>query len=342
MPKRLSMNAKVAVIVRTMNRPVLLERALRSVLAQTMEDFALVVVNDGGDPSGVEAVLKDAGAADDARLVLVHNKPNLGRVGAIHAGLDAADSDYFVLHDDDDTWAPEFLAVTTAHLDTHPDDGAAATSTEVVFEEMDGATITEVRREWLAKDLSEASLIEMAVRNYIPPIALLVRRSVLDKTGRFDPSLPVLEDWDFNLRLLRHYPVGFVTEPLAHWHHRENATGDDSNSVTAEASDHAHYDVLLRDAYLRRDLDGSGEGLGHLLAEGYLHRKLEAHIVATNFAEDNWHHGHQDHLSEVAKMMSLEVGRLRGEVIALRDQLKDVDSTVSSLREAPPKGRFRK
>lgn len=337
------MSPKVAVIVRTLNRPVLLERALRSVLAQTMQDFTLVVVNDGGAVTAVEAAVSKAGASDDERLVLVRHEKSLGRVAAIHAGLDASDSDYFVLHDDDDTWDPVFLEVTAAHLAANPDVGAAATSTAVVFEELRDGVITETDREWLARDLTEASLVDMVVRNYIPPIALLVRRSVLDTVGRFDATLPVLEDWDFNLRLLCQYPVALITErPLAFWHQRPQLTqGDDSNSVNAEATDHQRLDVVIRDRYLRSDLAGEGTGLGQRLAGGHLHRLLaaasaSAHSEAARVA-DYWGKGHQDQIGQLAQNISLEVGRLRGEVLALREQTENLAAQLAALQPTEPK-----
>lgn len=342
------MTAKVAVIVRTLNRPVLLERAIHSILNQTMRDFVLVVVNDGGEHADVESALTRAGVLDDSRIVVVHNGKNLGRVESIHVGLDAAESDYFVLHDDDDTWAPRFLEVTSAHLDAHPEDGAAATSTEVVVEELAGEEITEVSREWLAQDLSEASLVDMIVRNYIPPIALVVRREALATAGPFDNSLSVLEDWDFNLRLLSHHPVALLTdEPLAFWHQRPGVTeGSNSNSVTAEASEHRRLEGVIRDRYLRRDLEGGGNGLGHRLASAHLYRALEqenvaAHTGAARVA-DQWGHAHQAHLEEFAQVLQLELGRLRGEVLAVREQLDELRTSLSALEKPERKRGLRR
>jgi hypothetical protein len=51
---------------------------------------------------------------------------------------------------------------------------------------------------------------------------------------------------------------------LAFWHHRLGATGYDGNSVIADKDDHARWDVLIRDRYLRSDLAGK-DGIGYLL-----------------------------------------------------------------------------
>lgn len=48
---------RVAVITRTKDRPVMLERCAESVLGQTYKDWVHVIVNDGGNPTTVELTL---------------------------------------------------------------------------------------------------------------------------------------------------------------------------------------------------------------------------------------------------------------------------------------------
>ena len=49
--------------------------------------------------------------------------------------------------------------------------------------------------------LQNVYLSDLAVENRFPPISFLFRRSVYDKIGGFDEELPVLGDWDFNLKV---------------------------------------------------------------------------------------------------------------------------------------------
>ncbi|WP_194291404.1 glycosyltransferase family 2 protein [Cumulibacter manganitolerans] len=247
--------AKVAVITRTKNRPVLLRRALDSVLAQSFEDYVLVVVNDAGDRGPVEQCVAEVSERARGRIHVVHNERSAGREAAMNVGLRNSESAYVVVHDDDDTWAPEFLTRTVAHLEATPDDGGVAVRTEVVYETVEGERITTDRREILASNMTDVTLFEMIRRNYAPPISLLYRRAVHDTVGGYAEDLPVLADWDFNLRMLQHYHVGFIDgPPLAFWHQRENAEGDLGNSVIAAAQDHTSFDRTIRDRYLREDV----------------------------------------------------------------------------------------
>ena len=256
--------ATVAVVIRTKNRPLLLARALESVLGQTYGDWVALVVNDAGDRDVVESAVAAVADRAQGRIHITHNEVSSGREAAMNDGVRQTSSTYLVLHDDDDSWAPSFLARTVAHLDDS-EDGAVATRTEVVYERVDGDVVTTERRDVLAADKHNVTLLDMIVRNFTPPISVLYRRSVHDVVGEYDGTLPVLADWEFMLRLMSQFSVGFLDgEPLAFWHQRPDTAGDQGNSVVAQHDEHRRWDALVRDRFLRSDLARQG-GLGYLL-----------------------------------------------------------------------------
>ena len=97
---------KVSVIMLTYNREALVGRAIESILAQTMEDFEYIIVDNGStDKSGEIA---EAYAKKDARIRVLHiPKSNIGT--GRNAGLDAAKGEYVTFIDDDDTAEPDML-----------------------------------------------------------------------------------------------------------------------------------------------------------------------------------------------------------------------------------------
>lgn len=249
----------VAIVLRTRNRPQLLPRALASIGAQSYRDFRVVVVNDGGDAHQVARQVGEC-AAVRGRVDIVTNTQSVGREAAMNTGVNNSDSTYLVIHDDDDSWHPDFLHRSIAYLENSPD-GAVATRTEIVFEEVTEEGIRELGRDVLAADKSQVTLGEVLRANFTPPISVLYRRSVHDAVGLYDGSLPVLADWDFMLRLLSAYTVGFIDgPPLAYWHHRASS-GDLGNSVVVASEDHARFAGVIRDRYLRAGLPLNG-GLG--------------------------------------------------------------------------------
>lgn len=313
----------------------MLERALRSIVGQTFEEFVLVIVNDSPLREPVEALLSTFADRLGDRVIVIQNEKPQGRWGAMDTAIAAVESDYFILHDDDDSWHPLFLDRTVAYLDAHPEDAAVATRTELVFEHVEGATITELRRQVLATGLNTVSFVEMLKQNYVPPIALLIRRAVFAEVGTFDNTLPVLADWDFTLRLISRHTVGFVDgEPLAYWHHREASTGDEGNSVVSDAMNHQRFNLRIRDTYLRSSVKGSHD-LGPLLLSAELFRQLDTKATEARREQSRVIHEANragvDHLEVVHASIVTELGKLHSELARLSQELSRVRSEVSEL-----------
>jgi glycosyltransferase involved in cell wall biosynthesis len=260
----------VAVVVRTKDRPVLLARALDDVAAQTLvaerpDRVKVVVVNDGGDADRLRALVTSH--ALSARITVVDNPSSLGRWPAANQGIAAVASDYLVLHDDDDTWQPGFLAATTRFLDApeHARYAGVVVFSDVVHEAADEEGYRETGREPFAREIQHISLIEMCRRNQFPPIAYLYRRSVHEVVGAYNESMNVLADWDFNLRVVRKFDLGMITEHLANWHVRDGAAGEaDANVTYSRNEEYVEQKVLLFNRLLREDLDQGSLGLGYL------------------------------------------------------------------------------
>ena len=249
--------------MRTKDRPLFLARALGDVFAQTYQGFQVVVVNDGGRPEEVDAVLARLPEKFRARVSLVNHVHSQGMEAASNAGIKSYDSEYISIHDDDDLWHPEFLQRTVDHLKNCSDAGVVA-RTNIRYEEIVGDEIRETGSEPFWADIQQISLGEMLQVNRAVPISFLYRRSLHEELGYYDERMVVCGDWEFNLRVLSRHPVGFLDgEPLAFWSQRPAAGGADANSIFDKAEDHRRFDRLVRDEYLRRD--AANGGLGTLL-----------------------------------------------------------------------------
>lgn len=270
--------AQVSVVVRTKDRPRLLRRALASIAAQSLREIEVILVNEGGQTVPVrELATHFVEQNPDISLhLLQHDEPH-GRAQAINDALAVASAPLYVLHDDDDSWQPEFLHTTVSFMHQHPEMVGVATRTWVIFEAERDGEMTELSREVLADDARSINIIDTAQRNIAPPISLVIRRDASDHICGFDPSLPVLEDWDFLLRLLLVGSVGFVSgEPLANWHHRREAREALSNSVYAEADAHRTYRARVRDKLLRHPSQSLlGVAIAHADAQAELSMRFD-------------------------------------------------------------------
>lgn len=270
-----SMTARVGIVVRTRHRPGFLRRALADIAAQTFVEYGVVIVNDGGDPAEVDGIVAEAGLAEVRVRHIAAGEG--GRCVAANVGVRALDTEYVVLHDDDDRWHPEFLARTSAWLHENPEALAVAVPTEIVYEEQRGASWIEVGRAPFWAGMQRISLTDMLSVNRAVPISVLYRRAVHAEVGWYDETLDAVEDWDLYLRFLRRGDIGFLPgEALAFWTQRPDATGLDANSMFALTAEHAVDDARVRDRALTEWVRREGDGLPLYLAS--LQAELIAHI----------------------------------------------------------------
>jgi glycosyltransferase involved in cell wall biosynthesis len=254
--------ARVGVVVRTKSRPWFLRRTLRDILAQDYADWEVCIVNDGGVPELVEAAISEVAGPARPRITVCHNPEATGRSAAANQGVRALQTQFVVLHDDDDLWHPSFLSRTVGHLDETPLDIGVMTRTEIVYERADGEGFVEVGRSPFWSDLTEITYADLLQVNRAVPISYLYRRALHDEVGYYREDLHAVEDWEFNLRTALRHHIGFLDgEPLAFWMQRLGVEGELGNSMFALAAEHEHFDKLVRDEALRAYVLQNGPGL---------------------------------------------------------------------------------
>lgn len=257
-------NGSVAVIMRTKDRPILLARALKSVLEQEYQNWHLYLINDGGDKKTVEDLVDIYAPSFDGRITLLHNEKSLGMEAASNKGFELATEEFVIVHDDDDSWTPQFLQKTTLFLKENKHAVAVITNCIVIHEEISNNCVQETARyEWgYWRDDVDISILLKG--NITPPICLLIRMEIAKSIGPFNADLPVLGDWDYNLRLFRCGEILTLNEKLAFYHHRVNATSIYGNSVHAGVNKHKLYAIRYKNALVRKSLQESQGNYGLL------------------------------------------------------------------------------
>lgn len=203
---------QVSVIIPAYNAAPWIAETLASVLAQTLQDFEIIVVDDGSTDETAEIVAK-------IEHIQYMHKANGGAASARNVGIRLARSEYIAFVDADDLWLPDKLYLQMELL--------RQTGLEWVYSDayaFDGRTggtlfaFSKLRRQY-----SGDVLRPLFLGDFIPMPTPIVRRGVFDEVGYFDesPKAHGVEDWDMWLRIAARYPIGLVNCPLAR--HRVHA-----------------------------------------------------------------------------------------------------------------------
>ena len=261
--------ARVGIAVRTKDRPIFLQRALRDIAQQTYTDYICVIYNDAGDREAVERVLEGVDSALKERLVVIHNDVSHGMEAASNAAIASVDSEYIAVHDDDDTWHAEFLERAVQHLDATSAAGVVV-RTDKIIEEITGDGISEKSRSQWMPDVKAINLYRQCIDNQMTPITFIYKRSIYDRLKGYDESLPVLGDWDFGIRFLQEEDVEYLDPgfALANYHHRKYIKDSTTNNSFGEGVEkHRYWSNRLMNKYLREELRDGRLGVGYMMSK---------------------------------------------------------------------------
>lgn len=226
MSNRKTESPVVSVIVPVYKTKMYLAECVDSILGQTMEDFEVLLVDDGSpDESGA---LCDAYARRDARVRVIH-KENGGVSSARNRGMELAKGRFIVFIDSDDHVAPDYLKDL---LDAEAEAGADGQNVLVLSDYQpfsESGPEERIFPERMTMDLVPGGTSAQQFRELVfafrvfPPYCKLYRSDIIRDRGlRFDTTIRTAEDFDFNRRYLEyvdricyissvcyHYRVGY-------------------------------------------------------------------------------------------------------------------------------------
>jgi glycosyltransferase involved in cell wall biosynthesis len=187
----------VSVVIPAYNPASFLLEAIASAAAQTYTRTEIILVNDGSDNAESRAILDQASHRVSAYI----EQPNRGLGAARNAGFRAAQGEYIVPLDADDSLDRAYIAECVAAL--QQSDAAFAYSDYQVFG----------KRSYAEKS-GEYNLYRLLDRNYLT-YAALIRKRDWEAAGGYNEPMKGYEDWEFWLRLGAQGRFGrYVQKPL--------------------------------------------------------------------------------------------------------------------------------
>lgn len=243
----------VSVVIPTYNRAGLLKQTLDSLLVQTYSKWECIVIDDGSTDETEQVVRQHECQTQYIR------QENSGPAAARNRGIKRATGDSLLFLDSDDLLLPEALEVLVKTLDRHPDAGVAYGGFYGFYPDGSPGTIPEVPHlsaapsssPWPNRDVHPYGL---SVEGHVLPVLLrhdaivmgtsLVRQSVAEESGGFDPTLDFMEHWDFFLRLAQKgVPFAAANRPVLRIRMHDGNLSSDFESML-------HHRLEMIDNYL--------------------------------------------------------------------------------------------
>lgn len=207
----------VSVIIATYQRSFqILERAVKSVLNQTYENLELIVVDDNDpDSPARKEVSTSIRNISDFRLRYIEGDKNRGACAARNIGINCSHGDYIAFLDDDDEYLPRNIEVQLSGFEdsnvglTYCDFKKLILSNNKIIAELDAAH----------KRYSGYVFNELLYKNFIGSVSfVIIRRAVIENIGLFNESLKSSQDFEYWLRISKHFPIKFIETQLVNYY----------------------------------------------------------------------------------------------------------------------------
>lgn len=235
----MSRPVEVSVLLPAYNAERFILASVQSVLAQTFEDFELLVVDDGSTDRTREIL----GGIDDPRLRVLENGRNLGVTGSLNRALAAAKGRLVARLDADDLCTPTRFARQKAFLDEHGRAVLVGTAMSVLV----GGKVRFSR----APAPADPAVLRwmLHVGNPVGHPSVMFRADAVQRMGRYlDEEVRCAEDFDFSHRMLAQGELHVLPDHLTIYrHHDRNLTRlfrDEMVASTASVLRRVYADLL--------------------------------------------------------------------------------------------------
>jgi glycosyltransferase involved in cell wall biosynthesis len=210
MDKTLEKNPSLSVVMSVYNADRYLRRTIESILAQTFEDYELIIINDGSTDKS-EQVIK---GFTDPRIRLI-SRQNKGIVYSANQGVKEARADFIARHDADDISLPQRFERQMAIIRSDPKLGLIG-SNYIIIDTKD----KELDRTNVFTHPDDLKLAMVTCSQHANG-STIMRKQAIERAGMYKEGR--VEDYDLFTRISRDYKVANVIEPLYKWRRSQDS-----------------------------------------------------------------------------------------------------------------------
>lgn len=201
----------ISIVLPVYNGEKYLEESIDSILAQTYEDWELLIIDDCSTDNSAQ-IAKEY-AAKDTRIHYYKNEENLKLPRTLNKGFSLANGDYLTWTSDDNKYRPTALEKMYNTLISNPDENFVFASCRIINDVGDEIEYIMV---------SEASKRTIIGTNPVGA-CFMYTREVYEKLGSYDSELLLVEDFDYWQRIYINYGAIIIEEILYDYRWHEDA-----------------------------------------------------------------------------------------------------------------------
>lgn len=224
---------KISIVIPLYNKEKHIQRAIKSVLSQTCQDFELIVVDDGSTDGSYEA----AYALQDPRICIIRQE-NRGVSLARNLGVADSKHELVAFLDADDEWLPNYLERMLKLLDKYPDCGIYGSA---CFR-FDGSntykfltSITGLPFGWDGVFENYFEYVDHIIPYHTSSV--IVSKTAFQNIGGFDKQFKCWQDTDVWMQLAMIFRGSYLNVPLSIYHLDANDMGSKKFNTSEELND---------------------------------------------------------------------------------------------------------
>lgn len=269
--------SSISVVIPLYNKAAEVERALDSVVKQSLAVGEIVVVDDGSTDGSADIVREFMSRHPEANIHLV-TQPNRGVSAARNHGIEIAKGEYIALLDADDEWLTGYVAEVCRLMEHYPDAAAYSTAFYIVDgkQRIIAATPT---TEGYINPAEEA----LCSRYPIIPSTATLTRTALQRVGGFPEGMRIGEDQWVWIRLMQQ-GEHFCFSPMPLVHYSRSASNRSATIYRSEESQHTIAELYdeAQDATLNEYI--ARVGLGKAITQSVRGGTEDARAALRDFA----------------------------------------------------------
>lgn len=211
-----------SVIIPLYNKAPYIEKAIRSVAAQTFREFELIVINDGSTDNSLEVaknifdeISNDRTQTPPLGGFRVTSQPNTGVSTARNNGVKMAKYPYICFLDADDWWAPTFLEEMKSLIEEFPDAGIYGCGFHSVKNGQNRKVNLGVDDSFVKGYVNYAQLLLKGNTRPVWTGASVLKKNLFNDVGGFVPLLKLGEDFDLFFKVYLKSGLALMNKELA-------------------------------------------------------------------------------------------------------------------------------